>query len=381
MNPSQASAILDAPTDRRGGCWSAALVGLTPQVVAGVAALLLVRVIGASLDKVVIAVEHHDLAGWFARLAGGYFGLCIMAAPMLIIIFAAANLGPQRGIGRVAALAAAVILSAGIGMVLRIVAADYFKFGNAWNRLDVYILYVWPRYAVLGGMLTVVGEFYRREMASIKAMQEAEVDRAAFERQMAEARLQVLQAQIEPHFLFNTLANVRRLCDKDPAAGRTMLEKLMRYLEVALPRMRDSESTLGRDAQLVEAFLHVQKIRMGQRLAYSIDIPLALRAHPVPPMMLLTLTENAIKHGLNPAPDGGQIRVAARVEDDRLILSVADTGVGFAPGSGVGTGLANVRARLAAQFGGNAALMLENNELGGVTATIVLPFPNAAETP
>ena len=108
---------------------------------------------------------------------------------------------------------------------------------------------------------------------------------------------------------------------------------------------------------------------MGQRLAFSIDIPAQLRAHPVPPMMLLTLVENAIKHGLNPSPAGGLIRIVARADGDRLILSVADTGVGFAPGSGAGTGLANIRARLAAQFGDRASLALENNELGGVTAT------------
>jgi sensor histidine kinase YesM len=227
-------------------------------------------------------------------------------------------------------------------------------------------------------MLTVVGEFYRREMASIKAMQQAEIDRVAFEREMAEARLQVLQAQIEPHFLFNTLANVRRLYDKDRAAGGKMLENLMRYLEVALPQMRDDESTLGRDAELVEAFLRIQQIRMGQRLAFSIDIPVALRAHPMPPMMLLTLAENAIKHGLNPSLEGGRIHVMARADGDRLILSVADTGLGFAPGSGAGIGLANVCARLAAQFGNRASLALENNELGGATAMIVLPLADVA---
>jgi sensor histidine kinase YesM len=227
-------------------------------------------------------------------------------------------------------------------------------------------------------MLTIVGEFYRREVASVEAMQRAEIDRAALDREMAEARLQVLQAQIEPHFLFNTLANVRRLYDRDPTAGGRMLENLMRYLEVALPQMRDSESTLGRDSELVDAFLRIQRIRMGSRLTFSIDIPAALLAHSVPPMMLLTLAENAIKHGLNPSPDGGLIRVTARVEADRLLLSVADTGVGFGPGSGAGTGLANTRARLAAQFGDRASLALENNDLGGATATIALPLAEAA---
>jgi LytS/YehU family sensor histidine kinase len=300
----------------------------------------------------------------------GYVDLLIMATPMLIIVIATANLGPQRGPKRFVALATAVVVSAGVGVLLRIVFVSWRSGGNAFEMLP----YVWPRYAVLGGMLTVVGEFYRGEVASIAALQRAEIDRAALEGDMAEARLQVLQAQIEPHFLFNVLATVRRLYQKDRAAGGTMLGNLMRYLEAELPRMRDSNSTLGHDAELVEAFLRVHQIRMGQRLTFNIDMPEPLRAHYVPPMMLLTLTENAIKHGLNPLPGGGLIRIIARTDGYKLTISVADTGVGFAPGSGAGTGLANIRARLAAQFGDTAHLALENNDLGGVTATIALPL-------
>src|SRR5258708_39932588 len=119
---------------------------------------------------------------------------------------------------------------------------------------------------------------------------------------------------------------------------------------------------------------------MGKRLAFSIDIPLELRDPRVPPMMLLTLVENAIKHGINPSRSGGRIEVTARADGDRLILSVADTGVGFAPGSGGGTGLANVSARLAAQFGNRATFMLENNAPAGATAMIVLPLADVAQS-
>jgi signal transduction histidine kinase len=370
MPPPLAGGFAVAGSDRRRGSWRAALSGLTPQVVAIVAALLLMRMLSGIGENVILAAKNHELGAWFWILVKGYVDLLIMAAPMLVVIIATANLGPQRGPKRIAALTVAVIFSAGVGTLLRIAFVNWRIGVDASGML----FYVWPRYALLGGMLTIVGEFYRREVTSVEAMQRAEIDRAAFERQMAEARLQVLQAQIEPHFLFNTLANVRRLYDKDHAAGGKMLENLMRYLEVALPRMRDNESTLGRDAELVEAFLRIQQIRMGQRLAFSIDIPVALRAHPMPPMMLLTLAENAIKHGLNPSPDGGLIRIMARADSDRLTLSVADTGVGFAPGSGAGTGLANIRARLTAQFGDRARLALENNELGGLTATIALPL-------
>jgi signal transduction histidine kinase len=380
MNPLLASGIAVAGSNRRLGSLRAALAGLTPKVVAIVAALLFIRTVSSTIDQVLFAANNHELGAWFFHLFEGYWALVLTAAPMLVIIIVTANLGPQQGPKRIAALTAAVILSAGTGALLRgMVFWDWpWWVGDQWDIAVDMLSYVWPRYAILGGMLTIVGEFYRREAASTEAMQRAKIDRVAFEREMTEARLQVLQAQVEPHFLYNTLANVRRLYEMDHAAGRTMLENLMRYLEVALPLMRHNESTLERDSELVEAFLRIQRIRMGQRLAFTMDIPMPLRAHHVPPMMLLTLVENAIKHGLNPSLDGGLIHVMARADGDLLILSVADTGVGFAPGSGAGTGLANVCARLAAQFGDRARLVLENNELGGATATIMLPLASVA---
>jgi signal transduction histidine kinase len=376
MNPFIGEGITLVGAVRRNASWRTALVGLTPKVIAIVAVLLLVRVLSTKIEQIIFAANSHELGAWFWDLFAGYGQLLLMAAPMLVIIIATANLGPQQGPRRIAWLTAAVIGSAGAGALLRAV----YWHGLVWwldgedNDVFDMLSYVWPRYALLGGMLTIVAEFYRHEVASIKETQRAEIDRAVFEREMNEARLQVLQAQVEPHFLFNTLANVRRLYDKDRAAGRTMLENLMRYLEVALPRMRHNESTLERDTELIEAFLRIQQIRMGQRLAFSIDIPVPLRGHQVPPTMLLTLVENAIKHGLNPSPNGGLIHVMARADGDQLVLTVADTGVGFAPGSGAGTGLANVSARLAAQFGDRAALALETNEFGGATATIMLPL-------
>ena len=142
-----------------------------------------------------------------------------------------------------------------------------------------------------------------------------------------------------------------------PVAGDAMLERMMRYLEVALPSMRGERVTLGREATLIEAYLDLQKVRMGRRLAFRIDIAPALRQVEVPPMMLLTLVENAIKHGLAPERDGGRIDIGARVHDEVLELEVADTGRGFGGDtSGGGTGLANIRIRLAAMFGDAASV-------------------------
>jgi sensor histidine kinase YesM len=154
-----------------------------------------------------------------------------------------------------------------------------------------------------------------------------------------------------------------------------MIDNLMRYLGVALPQMRSGGTTLGREAALAEAYLGIQKLRMGRRLAYAIDIPPALHDVPMPPMMLLTLVENAIKHGLAPLPEGGFIRVGAAVEHDELRLQVSDSGRGFAQTSGAGTGIANIRARLDALHGRAARLDLGLNQPRGVTATLTLPLP------
>jgi LytS/YehU family sensor histidine kinase len=187
-----------------------------------------------------------------------------------------------------------------------------------------------------------------------------------------------MQAQVEPHFLFNTLANVRRLFQTDPAGARAMIEHLSRYLGAMLPRMRSSESTLGHELALALAYLQVQQIRMGDRLALRADVPESLQALPFPPMMLVTLVENAIRHGLNPLPEGGEVRLQARAADGRLRVQVTDTGRGLAESSGPGVGLANIRARLTTLYGGNARLLLAQNPGTGVIATIDLPLPQAA---
>jgi LytS/YehU family sensor histidine kinase len=194
---------------------------------------------------------------------------------------------------------------------------------------------------------------------------------------MIEARLRMLQAQIEPHFLFNTLANVRRLYQTDPTGAESMLDNLMRYFEVALPQMRAGSSTLGREAALTEAYLEIQRIRMGRRLDFDIAIPESLRDASVPPMMLVTLAENAVKHGLAPLPEGGVVQVSASVSGSELQVRVADSGRGFTQSSGGGTGLANIRARLAGLYGAAGRLTLAMNAPRGVVATIAVPLSAA----
>jgi LytS/YehU family sensor histidine kinase len=184
----------------------------------------------------------------------------------------------------------------------------------------------------------------------------------------------MLQAQIEPHFLFNTLATVRRLYQGPAGDGEAMLDHLMRYLEVALPQMRAAESTLEQEVALTCSYLEIQRLRMGRRLAFHIDVPARLRSAPLPPMMLVTLVENAIKHGLAPLREGGAVEIRARAVEGQLHVGVADSGGGFTQSSGGGTGLANIRARLAAAYGPAASLSLALNTPRGVVATLAVPL-------
>jgi sensor histidine kinase YesM len=209
-----------------------------------------------------------------------------------------------------------------------------------------------------------------RDADARSALDRERIHMLELDRGLAEARLKVTQAQIEPHFLFNTLANIRRLFEVEPASGRAMLQHFEAMLASTLPTMRDARSTLAQEIAYARAYLSVQQIRMGDRLRFGFDVPDELLGRDFPPMMLLTLVENAIKHGIGPLPQGGTIRVEAARERDVLRVRVIDSGRGLSPSSGSGVGLANIEARLRADPTGRGRLVLEQNAVGGVSATI-----------
>ena len=190
---------------------------------------------------------------------------------------------------------------------------------------------------------------------------------------MAEAQLQALQAQVEPHFLFNTLAHVKWLYRRDADSGRRMLDRLVDYLHGALPQVRQTTTTLEQELRLAQAYLDIQQLRIGGRLAFSIDVPDDIARLRFPPLMLLTLVENSIKHGIAPQTGGGTIGIRAEADDRKLRIEVRDTGAGLREAKGTGLGLANVRARLAALFGAGARLVIEPNLPHGVVAAIEIP--------
>jgi len=189
-----------------------------------------------------------------------------------------------------------------------------------------------------------------------------------------QAKLALLQAQIEPHFLFNTLANAQSVIESDPGTAKTILTHLDQYLRVSLGRTRRSGSTLADELALLGALLEIARLRLAERLRYSIHVPQELRSALLPPLLLQPLVENALKHGIEPAVMGGEIRIEARREGELMRLSVTDTGVGLNASSPEGIGLANVRARLTSLYGDQGQLALYRHEPHGVVAAISLPI-------
>jgi sensor histidine kinase YesM len=219
----------------------------------------------------------------------------------------------------------------------------------------------------------------RERAARLQAAFEKEQARvAAAEREATLAQLKLLEAQVEPHFLYNTLANVVSLIDSDPATARRMLDRLITLLRGAAAAAGSGGATLSAQIEDLRAYLDLMVMRMGDRLTFAIDMPSELGALHVPPLLLQPLVENAIRHALEPKVEGGAVRIVARRSGDNLEIVVADTGVGFAatraaPSNGTGLGLANVRERLHALYGPRARLIIEDNQPSGARVTLRIP--------
>lgn len=241
---------------------------------------------------------------------------------------------------------------------------------NALTRIAAYAIVT----AVIMRISLSIGE-RRAERATQAARQQEQIATAG--RLLSEARLRALQAQIEPHFLYNTLANVVSLIDTQPAQARRMLERFIDYLRASLAASRAEAATLGGELDLVRAYLDVLAVRLGPRLRYRIEAELDTRALPIAPMLLQPLVENAVMHGIEPKLEGGEIVVRASVAGDALCVEVGDTGMGLngaPPRPGSGVGLANLRERVRQLHGPGAGLQLLENQPCGVRARLLLPF-------
>lgn len=248
-----------------------------------------------------------------------------------------------------------------------------------FNRdIDVY-----GRVILIGLLFGVIGSIYFYIRAQLSAAQ-AKTERIRArtietQKEFAETSLKLLQAQIEPHFLFNTLSNIISLFDTDVSKAKAMLIDLTQYLRTSLARTRSEKTTLGQEMDMIQAYLNILKIRMGDRLVFSIDLPETLKKVSFPSMLIQPLVENAVKHGIDPKVEGGSITITAEQKAATLTLVVADTGrgqdnSGAGTKKGTGVGLQNIRERLHSLFGQNAWLSLEENQPYGIKAVIEVPY-------
>ena len=207
-----------------------------------------------------------------------------------------------------------------------------------------------------------------------------DLERSELERQALDARMRLLQAQVQPHFLFNTLANVQALVDAGSPQAAKVLASLVAYLRAAVPRLHEPATTLGQELQLVRAYLELMHLRMPDRLQFTWNVDASTLDLRCPPMTLLTLVENAIRHGIDPSEDGGRIEIEVQLRNGRCHVRVCDTGMGLQQtGNGPGTGLSTLRERLQLTFGGDAQLRLGSLEPHGVCAELEFPAQTRPE--
>ena len=250
------------------------------------------------------------------------------------------------------------------------------------------------QFALLWVLASAVIKFtYKGRMqAEVKAAQATETAEAeSLKRQVVEARMAAMQAQVEPHFLFNTLASIDHLIETDPPRASTMQKNLIALLRASMPTMREASGKtdgkddgkggpgvrdLGRELAVIRPYLEILKVRMEERLTTEIAVPDGLLSAEFPPMMVQTLVENAIKHGLEPKAEGGHLRVAAEIVHGKLQMTVSDTGLGFgkAATAGTGVGLANIRERLQMLYGPKASLTVSQNQPSGTLVTVTVPY-------
>jgi sensor histidine kinase YesM len=313
-----------------------------------------------------------------------WFRLFVVAAVMMVAFTIADYQWRRSSAPRVSLLATqliAIVIGACVGTVLSGLLIGRTLTQMFTSEPQLLGVLVFAAAAVGIGAVTATLLVYRERAARAEvSIAQASTQQHVLEKQVLEARLKLMQAQIEPHFLFNTLANVQHLVESNPPLAGRVLANLVTYLRAALPEMREGSSKLGREADMARAYLAIQGVRMGARLRYDVEVAPELREQSFPPMMLMTLVENAIKHGIDPLQEGGAIQVEATTEASNIVVRVSDTGMGITENAGIGVGLVNIRERLAALFGRDATLDLSENTPRGVVATLRVPKTNGGAT-
>jgi signal transduction histidine kinase len=303
------------------------------------------------------------------------FGETLFVGIMLMAGFRLAGAWRQQLMPRWLAQVIAVSIAAALApLIVQLLGSggNFFAFIESRHHVRGYVL-VTVCGAIIGTLFTL-GALFREHDARARAQTlQFALLRETLERQATAAQLQLMTAQIQPHFLLNTLANVQELVESGSPRAVPVFRSLIAYLRAALPQLQQQDSTLADEERLVAAYLELMQMRMPDRLDYRIDIDPALRSLRFPTMVLLTLVENAIRHGVDPGTDPARVEVGARQEPGGEVrIWVADSGVGMSDDAGEGTGLANLRARARAFFGERARFELSENAPRGVRAELRL---------
>lgn len=317
---------------------------------------------------------------WEGSAAVLFLRLALVAI-VLLAVFAVTERWPRRLPGpvprwalQIAAVAVSVPFATGLVYSLTTLGdptpwVQDAKRMAGFGMISGFSLLVSPWIVMVAVYRDISGRAQRQALAF-------ELERAQLEQQALDARLRLLQAQVEPHFLFNTLANIRELVEQGSREAPEMLQRLIDYLRSAVPRLNAPTSTVGEELDLVRSYLDIMRMRMPDRLEYGIDAEAAALGVPCPPAALLVLAENAIRHGIDPGENGGTIAIRSRVTDQgTCVVEVSDTGVGPGGGSpGLGTGLDNLRERLRLLMGARATVELRSNPPRGALAILTLPL-------
>jgi len=301
-------------------------------------------------------------------------GLCAC----LCFLMTFSVLKPTNKFVQVVLVIITMIIGVFIGSVLgSMVATDKNPFLYLFEKKDLLFHYIF--YAAMIGSVAIYLYFFReRAFAAEAIVQEERIKRLSTEKKVIESNLRLLQAQVEPHFLFNTLSSVLSLLDTDLEKGKSMLLNFMQYLRASLDKSRDSASTIAQEMEIIRAYLDIFKVRMGERLRYVIDVPENIMHLPFPSMIIQPVVENAIKHGLESKIEGGEILIRCEAGDDLLRVEIADTGLGFNEKTELGFGLSNIKERIERLYGNEGQIVLElimaGDRPAGLKVIIEVPY-------
>ncbi len=298
---------------------------------------------------------------------------CYGIPTCLIIMLFLRALKPKKGASTIFIILIGMFCGILIGHVMAASILSqvlpYFMWG--WKKTLLKYIVLW---LVAGATISYFFYSKRHLKVSKEIIQQERINRLSSEKQVLEANLKLLQAQIEPHFLFNTLSNILSLLDTDLKKGQSMLMDLTRYLRTSLAKTREGAATLGQEMEMVKAYLNIFKVRMEDRLHYKLDVSNGITDQPFPPMLIQPLVENAIRHGIEPKIEGGSITIRARKNGNVLRVEILDTGTGLHEDDITGFGLSNVRERLQSLYGDKGRLILEENRPSGLKAIIEVPY-------